>query len=91
MIASTLQATIPHLSRSHRTAVSTPWRRLPLMKTAKPTEKKFKDQFIGYLHVDSCLPKCTEEEGKQYLFVAIDRTSKVALAEFSARQTGRRG
>lgn len=87
-----LQATIPHLSRSalhhcfQRHGIS----RLPLPaeEGQAPTKKKFKDHPIGYLHLDFA-EVCTEE-GKRYLFVAIDRTSQVAFAELHPRAARRR-
>ena len=77
-----LQATIPHLSRSalHRCFQRHGISRLPLNEDGQsPPKKKFKDYPIGYLHVD--FAEVQTEEGKQYLFVAIDRASKVAFAE----------
>ncbi len=77
-----LQATIPHLSRSalHRCFQRPGISRLPLNEDGqRPPKKKFKDYPIGYLHVD--FAEVQTEEGKQYLFVAVDRTSKVAFAE----------
>ena len=71
-----LQATIPHLSRSalrrcfQRHGIS----RLPLNEDGQsPPKTKFKDYTIGYLHAD--FAEVQTEEGRQYLFVAIDRTS----------------
>ena len=46
-------------------------------------KKKFKDHPIGNLRVD--FAEVQTEEGKQYLFVAIDRTSKAAFAELHPR------
>ena len=40
---------------------------------------------MGYLHVDSA--EVHTEQGRVYLFVAIDRTSKVAFAELQPRAT----
>ena len=77
-----LQATIPRLSRSalHRCFQRHGISRLPLGEDGqRPPKKKFKDYPIGYLHVD--FAEVQTEQGKQYLFVAIDRTSKVAFAE----------
>ena len=81
-----LQATIPHLSRSalhwyfQRQGIS----RLPLSKDGQRSpKKKVKDYPIGYLHVD--FSEVQTEEGRQYLFVAIDRTSKMAFAELHPR------
>ena len=81
-----LQATIPQLSRSalHRCFQRHGISRLPLSEEGQsPPKKKFKDYPIGYLHVD--FAEVQTEEGKQYLLVAIDRTSKVAFAELHPR------
>lgn len=83
-----LQATIPRLSRSalHRCFQRHGISRLPLSnEEVPPKKKKFKDYPIGYLHVD--FAEVYTEEGKHYLFVAIDRTSKVAFAELHPRAT----
>lgn len=84
-----LQATISHLSRSalHRCFQRHGISRLPLSdEEGQPAKKKkFKDYPIGYLHVD--FAEVHTEEGKRYLFVAIDRTSKVAFAELHPRAT----
>ncbi|GAB3309707.1 hypothetical protein GCM10027511_22410 [Hymenobacter humi] len=50
-----------------------------------PLKNKFKEYPIGYLHVD--FAEVQTEEGWQYLFAAIDRTSKVAFAELQPRAT----
>ena len=81
-----LQATIPHLSRSalHRCFQRHGISRLPLGEDGQsPPKKEFKDYPIGYRHVD--FAEVQTEEGKQYLFVAIDRTSQVAFAELPPR------
>jgi len=81
-----LQATIPRLSRSalHRCFQRHGISRLPLSEDGQsPPKKKFKDYPIGYKHVD--FAELQTEEGRQYLFVAIDRTSKVAFAELHPR------
>ena len=60
--------------------------RLPLGEDGQsPPKKKFKDYPIGYVHVD--FAEAHPEEGRVYLFVAIDRTSKVAFAELHPRAT----
>ena len=77
-----LYATIPQLSRPalHRCFQRHGTSRLPLGEAGQsPPKKKCKDYPIGYLPVD--LAEVQTEEGKQYLFVAIDRTSQVAFAE----------
>ena len=81
-----LQATIPQLSRSalHRCVQRHGISRLPLGDDGqRPPKKKFKAYPIGYLHVD--FAEARTEEGKPYLFVAIDRTRKVAFAELHPR------
>jgi hypothetical protein len=76
-----LQATIPHLSRSalHRRLQRHGISRLPDVDGDKPARKKFKAYPIGYFHVD--LAEVRTEQGKLYLLVAIDRTSKFAFVE----------
>jgi transposase InsO family protein len=83
-----LQETIPHLSRSalHRCFQRPGVSRLPLREEGPSApKKKVKDDPIGYLHVD--FAEVRTEQGRQYLFVAIDRTSKVAFAELQPRAT----
>ena len=53
--------------------------RLPETQGDKPARKKFKSYPIGYFHID--IAEVRTEQGKLYLFVAIDRTSKFAYAE----------
>jgi len=76
-----LQPTIPHLSRSslHRCLQRHGIGRLPDVEGDKPARKKFKAYPIGYFHID--IAEVQTAEGKLYLFVAIDRTSKFAYAE----------
>src|SRR5215207_2988421 len=75
-----LQASIPHLTRSslHRCLQRHGLSRLPDVGD-KPVKKKFKQYPIGYFHID--IAEVNTEEGRLYLFVAIDRTSKFAYAE----------
>jgi len=76
-----LQATIPHLTRSslHRCFQRHNINRLPAVEGDKPPKKKFKTYPIGYFHID--IAEVRTEEGKLYLFVAIDRTSKFVYVE----------
>jgi hypothetical protein len=53
--------------------------RLPEAQGDKPAKRKFKSYPICYFHVDTA--EVRTEEGKVYLFVAINRTSKFAYAE----------
>jgi hypothetical protein len=84
-----LQETIPHLSRSslHRLFQRHGISRLPDVGDKKPARKKFKSYPIGYFHID--IAEVYTEEGRQYMFVAIDRTTKFAYAELHDRATRR--
>ena len=83
-----LQPTIPHLTRSslHRCLSRHGINRLPDVAGDKPTRKKFKAYPIGYVHID--IAEVQTAEGKLYLYVAIDRTSKFAVVQL-VRKTGR--
>ena len=83
-----LQATIPHLTRSslHRCLQRHGISRLPDVESDKPVRKKFKAYPIGFFHID--IAEVQTAEGKLYLYVAIDRTSKFAFVQV-ARKTGR--
>jgi transposase InsO family protein len=76
-----LQATIPHLTRSglHRCLQRHGIARLPSVDGDKPARKKFKAYPIGFFHID--IAEVQTAEGKLYLFVAIDRTSKFAFVK----------
>ena len=83
-----LQPTIPHLSRSslHRCLQRHGISRLPDVTSDKPAKKKFKHYPIGYFHID--IAQVQTAEGKLYLYVAVDRTSKFAFVQ-AVRKTGR--
>ena len=76
-----LQATIPHLTRSslHRCLQRHGIEPLPDVEGDKPAKKKFKAYPIGFFHID--IAEVQTAEGKLYLFVAIDRTSKFAFVQ----------
>src|SRR5688572_18752555 len=82
-----LQPTIPNLTRSslHRCLQRHGISRLPDVEGDKPVKKTFKSYPIGYFHID--IAEVQTAEGKLYLFVAIDRTSKFAYAELHKRAT----
>ena len=85
-----LQPSLPHLTRSalHRCLQRHGISRLPDLDGDKPTRQRFKRYPIGFFHIDIAEVQTTE--GKLYLFVAIDRTSKFAvtqLAETADRRT----
>jgi transposase InsO family protein len=84
-----LQATLPHLTRSslHRCLQRHGISRLPEVEGDKPDKRKFKTYPIGYFHVD--IAEVRTQEGRLYLFVAIDRTSKFAFVELHQKATTR--
>lgn len=49
------------------------------MEGDKPKRQRFKHYPIGFFHID--IAELQTAEGKLYLFVAIDRTSKFAVAQ----------
>jgi transposase InsO family protein len=84
-----LQPTLPHLTRSslHRCLQRHGISRLSDTEGDKPQRSKFKRYAIGYFHID--IAEVRTEEGRLYLFVAIDRTSKFAFAELHEKATRR--
>ena len=76
-----LQPTIPHLTRSslHRCLKRHRISRLPLVEGEASAKRKFKAYPIGYFHID--IAEVRTAQGKLYLLVAIDRTSKFAFVE----------
>jgi transposase InsO family protein len=84
-----LQATIPQLTRSslHRCLQRHGISRLPEVEGDKQTKRKFKAYPIGYFHID--IAEVRTEQGRLYLLVAIDRTSKFAFVELHQKVTTR--
>jgi len=82
-----LQDTLPHLTRSllHRCLQRHGISRLPDLQGDKPKKKQFKQYPIGFFHID--IAQMTTAPGKSYLFVAIDRTSKLVFARLLPRAT----
>lgn len=82
-----LQPTIPGLTRSslHRCLVRHGISRLPEIDGDKPIRRRFKSYPIGYFHVD--IAEVRTEQGRLYLFVGIDRTSKFAYIELHEKAT----
>lgn len=82
-----LQNSIPHLTRSslHRCLQRHGISRLLEIEGSKPARKKFRTYPIGYFHID--IAEVQTQEGKLYMFVAVDRTSKFAFAELHPRAT----
>ena len=84
-----LQATIPYLTRSslHRCLQRHSISRLPDVGDGKGIKRKFKSYPIGYFHID--IAEVRTAEGRLYLLVAIDRTSKFAYTELHEKATRR--
>jgi IS30 family transposase len=82
-----LQPSIPHLTRSslHRCLERHGISRLPELDGGKPRRSKFANYAIGYFHID--IAEVRTEQGKLYLFVAIDRTSKLAFTRLEHEAT----
>ena len=76
-----LQQMIPHLTRSslHRCLQRHGISRLRDVEGDRAAKKKFKSYPIGFFHID--IAEVQTAEGKLYLFVGIDRTSKFAVAQ----------
>jgi hypothetical protein len=79
-----LQSSILHLTRSalHRCLQRHGISRLPDVEGDKPQRQKFKRYPIGFFHID--IADVQTAEGKLFLFVGIDRTSKFAVAQLVA-------
>ena len=84
-----LQPTLPHLTRSslHRCLQRHGISRLPQVEGEASVKRKFKAYPIGYFHID--IAEVRTEQGKLYLFVAIDRTSKFAFVELHEKAVRR--
>ena len=82
-----LQPTIPHLTRSslHRCLKRHGISRLPQVEGEASPKRKFKPYPIGYFHID--IAEVRTAQGKLYLIVAIDRTSKFAFVELHEKVT----
>ena len=83
-----LQPTIPSLTRSalHRCLQRHGISRLPDVEGDKPKRQRFKRYPIGYFHID--IAEVQTAEGKLYMFVGIDRTSKFAVTQL-VQKTGK--
>ena len=87
-----LQPTIPHLTRSslHRCLQRQGISRLPEVTSDKPPRKASRDYPVGYVHIN--FAEVRTEEGKLYLFVAIDGTRPAeAGGEGPLRRVARAG
>jgi hypothetical protein len=82
-----LQPSIGHLTKSslHRCLQRHGISRLPQVEGSKPARKAFKRYPIGYFHID--IAEVRTAQGKLYLFVAIDRTSKFAFVRLEEHAT----
>ena len=84
-----LQPTIPALTRSslHRCLQRHGISRLPDPDSQQTAKKRFKAYPIGYVHID--IAEVRTEQGKLYMLIAIDRTSKFAFIELHEKATQR--
>ena len=84
-----LQPTIPHLTRLslQRCLQRHGIARLPDTEGNKPQRSRFKASPIGFFHID--IAEVHTEEGRHYLFVAVDRTSNFAFAQLHEKATRR--
>ena len=84
-----LQPSLPHLTRSslHRCLQRHGISQLPQVEGEASVKRKFKAYPIGYFHID--IAEVRTEQGKLYLLVAIDRTSKFAFVEVHEKVTRR--
>jgi len=82
-----LQPTIPNLTRSslHRCLQRHGIGKLPDVDGDKAPKKRFKTYPIGFFHID--IAEVQTEQGRLYLFVAIDRTSKFAFTQLHPKAT----
>lgn len=82
-----LKDQIPELSRSnlHRCLKRNGLNVLPKEEEGVQEKKKFKDYPIGFIHID--ITELRTKEGKCYLFVAIDRTTKYVYVELHPTMT----
>jgi hypothetical protein len=78
---------IPKMTRSnlHRCLQRHGLSRLPKEDVAKKEKKSFKEYHIGYVHID--ISEVQSEQGKAYMFVAIDRATKYTYVEIHERMT----
>ena len=84
-----LQATIPQLTRSslHRCLQRHGISQLPKIEGDAPDKRKFKSYPLGYFHID--IAEVRTGEGRLYLLVAVDRTTKFAFVELHEKATRR--
>ena len=83
----TLQDPIPHLKRSnlHRLYQNYEISSFPKEENKTPETKTFIEYPIGYFYVD--MAQVNTEEGRLYMFVVIERTSKFAYVELQEKST----
>lgn len=82
-----LRDSIPNITRSnlHRCLKRYGLSRLPKQEQLSTEKKQFQKYEIGYFHIDTAEVKTAE--GKAYLFVAVDRTSKFVVARLYKDKT----
>ncbi len=84
-----LQVTLPHLTRSslHRCLQRHDISRLPEVEGSQPAKCKFKTCPLGDFHID--IAEVQTAQGRLYLLVAIDRTTKFTFVELHEKATRR--
>ncbi len=84
-----LQPSLPQPTRSslHRCLQRHGMAQLPKTDGAKPKRSRFKASPIGFFHID--IAEMHAEEGRLYLFVAVDRSSNFAITQLHHRATCR--
>ena len=82
-----LQTTLLHLTRSslYRCLQRHGIFRLPEIEGDRPDKRKFTTYPIGYFHID--IAEVRTQQGRLYLSVVIDRTSKFAFVELHEKAT----
>ncbi len=85
LCASALDPSAHSLLGSHRCLQRHGISRLPNPEGDKPVKQRFKSYAIGFFHMDTA--EVRTGEGKLYLFVAADRTSKFAVARLCHEAT----
>jgi transposase-like protein len=82
-----LKEKIPSLTRSnlHRCLKRNGLNVLPKEEVTAPEKKKFKEYPIGFVHID--ITELRTDQGKCYLFVAIDRATKYVYVELHLKMS----
>ncbi|ETZ07421.1 transposase [Holospora obtusa F1] len=82
-----LKEKIPNLTRSnlHRCLKRNGLNVLPKEEESASEKKKFKEYPLGFVHID--ITEVRTDQGKSYLFVAIDRATKYVYVEMHSKMS----